>query len=54
MLSVVILKDGKVKICGACGNARGLKDLKLIEGTEISSMSELTQWVIESDKILTF
>ena len=54
MLSVVILKDGKVKICGTCGNARGLKDLKLIEGTEISSMSELTQWVIESDKILTF
>ena len=54
MLSAVIYKGGKVKICGTCANARGLKDLKLIEGTEISNMSELAQWIADSDKILTF
>lgn len=54
MLSAVIYKGGKVKICGICANARGMKDLKLIEGTEISNMSELAQWIIDSDKILTF
>ncbi|MCL6087405.1 MAG: DsrE family protein [Actinobacteria bacterium] len=54
MLSAVIYKGGKVKICGTCANARGLKDLRLIEGAEISNMSELAQWIIDSDKILTF
>lgn len=54
MLSAVIYKGGKVKISGTCANARGLKGLKLVEGAEISNMSELTQWVIDSDKILTF
>jgi len=54
MLSVVILKGGKVKICGTCGNARGLKGLTLVEGAEISNMSELVQWIVDSDKVLTF
>ncbi|MHB1377921.1 MAG: DsrE/DsrF/TusD sulfur relay family protein [Candidatus Humimicrobiaceae bacterium] len=54
MLSAVIYKGGKVKICGTCANARGLKELKLVEGAEISNMIELTQWIIDSDKILTF
>ena len=54
MLSAVIYKGGKVKICGTCANARGLKELKLVEGAEISNMAELTQWVADSDKVLTF
>ena len=54
MLSAVIFKGGKVKICGTCANARGLKDLKLIDGAEISNMSELTEWIVDSDKVLTF
>jgi len=54
MLAAVIYKGGKVKICGTCANARGLKGLKLIEGAEISNMAELAQWIAESDKVLTF
>lgn len=54
MLGAVIYKDGKVKICGTCANARGLKELRLIEGAEISNMVELAQWIADSDKILTF
>jgi len=30
------------KICGSCAEARGLKNVPLIEGTEISTMAELT------------
>jgi uncharacterized protein involved in oxidation of intracellular sulfur len=40
MLKAVLLKGGKVKICGSCSEARGLKNLPLIEGTEISTMAE--------------
>ena len=54
MLSAVIFQKGQVKICGSCANARGMKDLKLVEGAEISNMPELGQWIVDSDKILTF
>ena len=54
MLSVVIFQKGQVKICGSCANARGLKDLNLVEGAQISNMPELGQWIVDSDKVLTF
>jgi uncharacterized protein involved in oxidation of intracellular sulfur len=54
MLKAVLAKGGKIKICGSCAEARGLKSAPLIEGTEISTMAELTNWVVDSDKIVTF
>lgn len=54
MLKAVINKGGQVKACGACADARGVRELGLIEGAEISTMSQLAQWVIESDKVLVF
>lgn len=54
MLKSVILKKGKVKLCGSCSEARGLKEIRLIEGVEFSSMKELTKLTLESDKVITF
>ena len=54
MLKLIISKGAKVKICGSCADARGLKSLQLIEGAEISTMAELTNWVVDSDKVVTF
>ena len=54
MLKATISKGAKVKICGSCADARGLKNIPLIEGTEISTMAELTNWVVDSDKVVTF
>lgn len=54
MLKIIIAKGAKVKICGSCADARGLKNIPLIEGTEISTMAELTNWVADSDKIISF
>jgi uncharacterized protein involved in oxidation of intracellular sulfur len=54
MLKYSIAKGAKVKICGSCADARGLKSLQLIEGTEISTMAEFTNWVVDSDKVLVF
>lgn len=54
MLKAVMLKKGKVKLCGSCCEARGIKELKLVEGAEISTMKELTQLTIESNKVITF
>jgi uncharacterized protein involved in oxidation of intracellular sulfur len=54
MLKSIISRGARVKICGSCAEARGLKSAPLIEGTEISTMGELTRWVIDSDKVVTF
>ena len=54
MIKLILSKGAKVKICGSCAEARGLKNVQLIEGTEISTMAELTNWVVDSDKVLTF
>ncbi len=54
MLKNIINKSGKVKACGICSEARGLANLKLIEGVEKSNMKEFAQWNIEADKIITF
>ena len=54
MFKGVIAKGGEVKACGSCIEARGIKELKLIDGIEFSTMSQLTQWVVDSDKVVTF
>jgi uncharacterized protein involved in oxidation of intracellular sulfur len=54
MLKAVINKGAQVKTCGTCSEARGIEGLKLIDGVEISTMSQLKDWVVESDKVLTF
>ncbi len=54
MLKLSLNKGAKVKICGSCAEARGLKNVTLIEGAEISNLAELTNWVVDSDKVLTF
>ena len=54
MLKFSLAKGAQVKICGSCADARGLKNVELIEGAEISTMAELTNWVVDSDKVITF
>jgi len=54
MLKLALSKGAKVKICGSCAEVRGLKNATLIEGAEISTMAELTNWVVDSDKVLVF
>ena len=54
MLKFAMAKGAQVKICGSCADARGLKNAELVKGTEISTMAELTNWVVDSDKVVTF
>lgn len=54
MLKSVIQKGGIVKACGTCSDARGIRGISLIDGVDISTMSQMAEWVISSDKVLTF
>ena len=54
MLMVLLNGGISVHACGTCMDARGLNQEMLIEGVMKSTMNQLTDWSIESDKIVTF
>ncbi len=54
MIEAVLNKGATVRLCTTCGEARGLKNMKLIEGVEWSGMKELTQCIAESDKVINY
>ncbi len=55
MLKVLIAKGVPVKVCGTCMARCGIhKNQPYFEGAEKSTMPELTEWVIECDKVITF
>jgi uncharacterized protein involved in oxidation of intracellular sulfur len=54
MLKAVTNKNGHIKICTSCVEARGLKDIQFVNGAELSTMKELTQLTMESDRVVTF
>ncbi len=54
MLKLSTNNGAKLLLCGSCLEARGLKEIVLVEKALISSMSELTNEIMTSDKLLTF
>lgn len=54
MLKRVLAGAGKVLLCGACMDARGLDDGALMTGAQRSAMDELAQATVEADKVLIF
>jgi len=55
MLKDLIKKKVEVKVCGTCMARCGiLRNLPYFEGAKKSTMPELAEWVVESDKVLTF
>lgn len=54
MVAAVLRHGGEVAVCGTCLDARGVGEGELLEGTRRSTMEELTAWVAEAEKVLTF
>ena len=54
MLKLSVAKGAKVKICGTCAAARGIKDSEFVKGAELSTMKELAEWISDSDSVMTF
>ena len=54
MIKSALKKGAQVKICGSCAEARGIKEAPLIEGTKISTLEEFTNWVVDSEKVISF
>jgi uncharacterized protein involved in oxidation of intracellular sulfur len=54
MLSDLLAKNVKIKACGTCCKSRGLKQEDLINGVEVGKMIDLTNWTLESSKVINF
>ncbi len=54
MLKRVLVGHGRVLLCGACMDARGLTDAELMEGACRSTMDELAAETLAADKVLVF
>jgi uncharacterized protein involved in oxidation of intracellular sulfur len=55
MLKELIERGVPVKVCGTCMARCGIfKNRPYFEGTEKATMNDLTEWVLDSDKVLTF
>jgi len=54
MLKRVLAANGRVLLCGACMDARGIGEAELMDGARRSTMDELAAATIEADKVLVF
>jgi uncharacterized protein involved in oxidation of intracellular sulfur len=54
MLKLSTRSGTRLLLCGSCLDARGLKNIELVDKAEISTMAELTKQISESEKVLTF
>lgn len=52
MLTNIIHHGGEVKLCTSCAETRGVTSV--ISGAAIGTLADLTKWISESDKVLTF
>ena len=55
MLKALIARGVTVKVCGTCMSRCGIyKNHPYFEGAEKSTMQALADWVVDSDKIISF
>ena len=55
MLKELINQGVPVKVCGTCMARCGIfKNQPYFDGAEKSTMSALAEWVVDSDKVITF
>ncbi|HDK37808.1 MAG TPA: hypothetical protein ENG92_02170 [Thiolapillus brandeum] len=47
-----VLRNGKVLLCGACLNARGIRDEDPVQGVERIIMQALAEQTLAADKVL--
>jgi len=54
MLKGVVTRKGRVLLCGSCMDARALREDEVVEGCRRSSLDELTEATLDSDRVLVF
>lgn len=54
LMTKAVIRHGEVLLCGNCMDARGLTDDDVISGAKRSTLPDLAQLTLASDKVLVF
>ena len=54
MLKTLCRHGGTVGVCGTCMDARGIKDADLVKDARRSSLDEMTEWTLWTERVLVF
>ena len=54
MVEHLVAEGVTVKLCRTCALARGLGELKLIDGCDIRTLADLAAATLAADKVITF
>jgi len=54
MLQAIARRGAEIGCCGSCSDARGLTDETRTPAARRSSMEELTDWTVWTDKVIAF
>jgi sulfur relay (sulfurtransferase) complex TusBCD TusD component (DsrE family) len=54
MLADLVKVGVCVNVCHTSMNLRGLTEEDLVEGTEMGTITGLSKWIVEGQKILSF
>ncbi|KFZ36238.1 hypothetical protein HR45_17800 [Shewanella mangrovi] len=52
MLEILLAQNVPVKLCKTCVEARGVNSNMLVDGAEIGTLGDLTQWTLAVDKVM--
>lgn len=52
MLEILLAQQVAVKLCKTCAESRGVHAEMLVEGAEIGTLGDLTQWTLAADKVM--
>jgi uncharacterized protein involved in oxidation of intracellular sulfur len=54
MLRDLLPRGGRIKICTTCVNRCGIGQGEVLPEATMSTMADLAQWVVDSDRVLVF
>lgn len=54
MVAELMQLGASVNVCGTCINSRGIVETDLVEGIKVGSMMSLSEWIKQSQKIISF
>lgn len=52
MLEILTAQNTPLLLCKTCAEARGVNQEMLIDGAEIGTLVELSQWTLAADKVI--
>ncbi len=54
LVEELVAAGATLRLCRTCALARGLAELRLIDGVAIGTLPELGDWIAAADKVITF